>query len=130
VCGGALCGWAGAVGEGAGFGASLWVGLATQAGQVGEQELGEVVGESVADHDAEHREVGAVFGEGVGGHQPAVFAQRGGDVEDGVAADVLGRVKAKTGSSSPRVSSRNGPSSLILSAKVVATSPSVPERTL
>jgi hypothetical protein len=47
------------------------------------------VGESVADHDAQHREVGAVFGEGVGGNQPAVLAQRGGDIEDGIATDAM-----------------------------------------
>jgi hypothetical protein len=77
-----LCGWAGAVGEGAGFGASLRVGLPAQPGQFGaqvsEQQVGEVVGESVADHDAQYGQVGAVFGEGVGGNEPAVFAQRCG----------------------------------------------------
>ena len=33
TCGGVLCGWGGAVGERAGFGASLWVGLVSTAAQ-------------------------------------------------------------------------------------------------
>ena len=57
--------------------------------EVSEQQVGEVVGESVADHDAQHGQVGAVFREGVGGNEPAVLAQRCGDIEDGVAADLL-----------------------------------------
>jgi hypothetical protein len=57
--------------------------------QVSQQQVGDVVGESVANHDAQYGQVGAVFGESIGRNQPAVFTQRSGDVEDGVAADLL-----------------------------------------
>src|SRR6266540_6015690 len=40
-----------------------------QPAQVGQQQVGEVVGEPVAYHDPQHGQVGAVGGEGVGGYQ-------------------------------------------------------------
>ena len=46
-----------------------------------DEQIGEVVGEAVAHHDAQHGQVLAVGGEGVGRDQPAALAQRGGHVE-------------------------------------------------
>jgi hypothetical protein len=47
------------------------------------------VAEAVADDDAQHSQVCTVFGKGVGGNEPAVLAQRRGDIEDGIGADVF-----------------------------------------
>ena len=53
------------------------------------EEVGEVVAESIAYHDAQCGEIGAVGREGVGGYEPAAFTQGCGDVEDGEVVDAL-----------------------------------------
>ena len=66
------------------------------------------------DDDPQRREVRAVRRERVRGHLPAALAQRVRDVEDGEVVDVVASsLNANTGSSSPVVSSSNGPSSAI-----------------
>ena len=68
-------------------------------------------GEAVAAHHPQHGQILAVRREGVGGHQPAALAQPPGDVEDVVGGHIRSAVvKAKTGNSSPWVSSRKSPS--------------------
>src|SRR3954451_11612957 len=51
--------------------------------QVVEQQVGEVVGEAVAHHDAQRGDVLPVLRERVRGHEPTLLAQPGGDVEYG-----------------------------------------------
>ena len=81
--------------------------------QIGEQHVGEVVAEAPAYDHAQRGDVGAVLRERVRRHLPAALTQRI-DTSKTVQLSISSvSVNAKTGSSSPRVISRNGPSSAI-----------------
>ena len=57
--------------------------------QIGNQHVGEVVGEAASHDDPERREVLAVLREGVGRDLPATLAQRVRDIEDREVVDVV-----------------------------------------
>ena len=57
--------------------------------EVGDEQVGHVVGEAAPDDDAQRGEVRAVLRERVGGHLPAALAQRVRDVEDGEVVDLV-----------------------------------------
>src|SRR6266704_5345185 len=64
--------------------------LGKQSAQVGQQQVGQVMGEPVTDHDPQDGQVGTVGGQGVGGYQPAPFPQPPGHVEHVERAGLLG----------------------------------------
>lgn len=59
------------------------------AAEVFEEEVGEMVAEAIAHHDAQSGQLGAVGREGVGGYEPAAFVHGCGDVEDGEVVDTV-----------------------------------------
>src|SRR2546423_15699545 len=73
----------GVVGEAGGFLAVLGFVLLAEPDQGAlqglDQQVGQVVAEAVADHDAQGCQVGSVVREGVRGNEPSFLAQRRGD---------------------------------------------------
>ena len=76
-----------AVREGSGFGPARGCGLLAEPvehpAEIVEQQVGEIVGEAVADDDAQRCDVLPVLRERVRGHEPTLLAQPCRDVEDG-----------------------------------------------